>query len=269
MKEVETGSSDVSTLQSELDSCKDELSSTKKKTEDLTKAKTSAIERIKKLKEKLEDSQHEAKRSRKKMKSAEKKKKLLKEEIKTKDQQLIEVEDRATFVENEVEVQRRLFVRKFLALTMDKTSTKTFAQITEVLEAAKSQPDNQQERHARYTRMVEKVQATYEDLAHTIMQQIEDLREIVDPLKDLELKTKEEYQDEENTSMNIEGHLQKEFQTLGEYFVRLDSLRLGKGGYIEDFARNYQGRSDQSIGCSLREWLRLGVFEMEMATRLT
>ncbi|KAL3680373.1 hypothetical protein R1sor_023329 [Riccia sorocarpa] len=105
------------------------------------------------------------------MKSTEKRKKELKEEIEAKDQQLMEVEDRAVFAENEVEVQRRVFVRKFLALAMDNTSTKTFEQ------------------------------------------QIEDLREIVDPLKDLELKTEEEYRDEENTSLNVEGFLQKEFQT--------------------------------------------------------
>ncbi|KAL3697640.1 hypothetical protein R1sor_011716 [Riccia sorocarpa] len=42
---------------------------------------------------------------------------------------------------------------------------------------------------------------------------IEDLRELVDPTKDLELKTEEEYRDEENTSMNMEGLLQKECQT--------------------------------------------------------
>ncbi|KAL3702582.1 hypothetical protein R1sor_020604 [Riccia sorocarpa] len=96
---------------------------------------------------------------------------------------------------------------------MDKTSTKTFEHVTEVLEAAKSQPENQQERHARYTRMGEKVQKTYEDFAHTLQQQIEDLREIVDPVKDLELKTEEEYRDEENTSLNVEGQLQQKFQS--------------------------------------------------------
>ncbi|KAL3686237.1 hypothetical protein R1sor_004259 [Riccia sorocarpa] len=147
------------------------------------------------------------------MKSVEKKTKLLKEEIKTKDQQLIEAEDKAVFAETEVEVQRRVFVRKFLALAIDTTSTKNFAQVIEVLEATKSQPDNQQEQDARSTRMGEKVQATYKDFIHTIMQQIEDLWELVDPTKDLELKTEEEYRDEENTSMNTEGLLQKEFQT--------------------------------------------------------
>ncbi|KAL3686914.1 hypothetical protein R1sor_013223 [Riccia sorocarpa] len=212
-KKAEAGSSSASTLQSELDACKAELSSAKKQVEDLTKAKTSATTRLTKLKEKLSDSRHKEKRSRKRMKSAEKIKKELKEEIEAKDQQLIEAEDRAVFAENEVEVQRRVFVRKFLALAMDKTSTKTFEQVTEVLEAAKGQPENQQERHARYTRMGEKVQATYEDFAHTLQQQIEDIREIVDPVKDLELKTEEEYRDEENTSLNVEGQLQQEFQT--------------------------------------------------------
>ncbi|KAL3695425.1 hypothetical protein R1sor_009501 [Riccia sorocarpa] len=212
-KKAETGSSSASTLQSELDLCKAELSSAKTKATKATKANTSATARLIKLKEKLSDSRHEEKRSRKRMKSAEKRKKELKEEIKAKDQQLMEVEDRAVFAENEVEVQRRVFVRKFLVMAMDKTSTKTFEQVTEVLEAAKSQPDNQQERHARYTRMGEKVQKTYEDFAHTLQQQIEDLREIVDLLKDLELKTEEEYRDEENTSLNVEGLLQKEFQT--------------------------------------------------------
>ncbi|KAL3682414.1 hypothetical protein R1sor_000436 [Riccia sorocarpa] len=129
-------------------------------------ALTSAEAEIVKLKKKLEESQHEVKRARRKMKSSSKKKNQLKEKVKAKDQQLIEAEDIASFAENEVEVQRRVFVRKFLGLVIDKTSTKNFEQVTEVLDATKSQPDNQQERHA--DEMGEKVQTTYEDFAHTI-----------------------------------------------------------------------------------------------------
>ncbi|KAL3696193.1 hypothetical protein R1sor_010269 [Riccia sorocarpa] len=114
----------MTTLQSELDACKEDLALTKKE--------------IVKLKKKLEESQHKVKRARGKMNSSQRKKKQSKAEVKAKDQQLIQAEDRAYIAENEVEVQRRVFVRKFLGLAIEKTSTKTFEHVTEVLNTMKN-----------------------------------------------------------------------------------------------------------------------------------
>ncbi|KAL3686921.1 hypothetical protein R1sor_013230 [Riccia sorocarpa] len=133
------------------------------------------------LRSKLKEVKAEAKYDRKKKKSTHKKLEACQTELEAKTTELEDTESRAKTSDAKVKIQRRVFVMKFGEVIASTTQSHTFDEVKSILEAAKTQPETQTERHARYRRVAERALANYQALASTLDVKLDELRELVDP----------------------------------------------------------------------------------------
>ncbi|KAL3690553.1 hypothetical protein R1sor_016862 [Riccia sorocarpa] len=154
-----------------------ELTALRREFDELVKTSDTST---KNLRSKLKEVKAKAKHARKKKKSTHKKLQACRAEIETKTAELEDTESRAKTSDAKVKIQRRVFVMKFGEVIASATQTHTFDEVKSILEAAKTEPEAQTERHARYRRVAERALANYQVLASTLDVKLDELRELVD-----------------------------------------------------------------------------------------
>ncbi|KAL3693224.1 hypothetical protein R1sor_006875 [Riccia sorocarpa] len=172
LSEVMGGWKKELTVQREVTALCRELGSTR---QELDALKKSSAASTKSQRKELKEAKAEAKRTRKKKRSTHKKLHSCRAELEAKISELEDTESRTKTSDTKVKIQQRVFVMKFGEVIASATQTHTFDEVKNILEAAKTQPEAQTERHARYRRIAERALANYQALASTLDVKLDEL----------------------------------------------------------------------------------------------